>query len=294
MSFKQAIISELTRVSEGHIWCEGAAWLQHSRQLLFSDVKKNAMYTYDPQTRQTELVVEPSNFANGNYVLSNGNVVTCEHGRRCISLRHRDNLASARILVEKFDGKRLNSPNDVVERQSDGTIWFTDPPYGITSDEEGYKSESQIIGCYVYCYDPADDSLVIATTDVQRPNGLVFSPDEKTLYVADMSVVDFPSCGLKHLKMFDVEDKRLLNGRLVYQVAQGIPDGMTVDRYGTLYCSSAEGILVLDRHMNLMGKIPVPETVSNCTFNDDETVLYITASTSVYCIELDCQTLAKI
>lgn len=294
MVFQDAILSPLRQVSSGHLWCEGAAWLPHSCQLLFSDVKKNALNIYDPHTKKTREITGYSHFSNGNYTLASGDVVSCEHGRRCLSVRHKDNLATASILVDKYDGRRFNSPNDVVERRSDGTIWFTDPPYGITSDEEGFRSESQIIGCYVYCYDPDSNTLTIATTDVQRPNGLVFSPDEQVLYVADMSVIDFPTYGLKHLKAFDVQGQTLKNGRLVYEVEKGIPDGMTVDRYGTLYCSSADGILVLSPQMALIGKVPVNETVSNCTFNQDETTLYITASTSVYSIDLDCRILSKL
>ncbi len=294
MSYKEAILSELVKVSGGHIWCEGAAWLQHLDQLLFSDVKKNAMYVYDPKSKETTLVTDQSNFSNGNYALSNGDVVTCEHGRRCLAIRSKDNLSVAKIIVDKFDGKRLNSPNDVVERKSDGTIWFTDPPYGIISDEEGFKSESQMIGCYVYCYNPATNYLNIATSDVQRPNGLVFSPDESTLYVADMSIVDFPTQGLRHIKSFDIEGEKLVNGRLVYEVEKGIPDGMTVDNFGTLYCSSAEGVLILNANMVLIGKIPIPESVSNCTFDDVQKTLYITASSSVYAIEIDCEALSMI
>ncbi|WP_220149617.1 SMP-30/gluconolactonase/LRE family protein [Psychromonas sp. B3M02] len=294
MSFSSAMLSELTLVSGGHIWCEGAAWLPHSKQLLFSDVKKGVLYLFDSNTQETILVTEQSNYANGNYTLSNGDVITCEHGRRCISLRSKDNLAIAKVMIEKLDGKRLNSPNDLVERKSDGTIWFTDPPYGITSDEEGYKAESQIIGCYIYCYDPSRDTLTIATSDIQRPNGLVFSPDESILYVADMSIVDFPTQGLKHLKAFDVDGCRLSNGRLVYEVEQGIPDGMTVDKFGTLYLSSGEGVIVLNKKMQLLGKIFTSETVSNCTFDDQEKTLYITASSSVYAIEIDTKVLSHL
>ncbi|MEJ6120521.1 SMP-30/gluconolactonase/LRE family protein [Vibrio sp. 2-Bac 85] len=294
MPFSEAIVSPLRRVSEGHIWCEGAAWLPHSNQLLFSDVKKGALHLYDVDTQSTLLVTDQSNYANGNCTLSSGDVISCEHGRRCISLRSKDNLAIAKVIIEKLDGKRLNSPNDLVERKSDQTIWFTDPPYGIISDDEGFKSESQIVGCYVYCYDPKTEQLTIATTDVQRPNGLVFSPDESILYVADMSIVDFPTQGLKHLKAFDVNGSTLSNGRLVYEVEHGIPDGMTVDQFGTLYLSSSEGILVLSKEMQLLGKIATTETVSNCTFDSAEKTLYITASTSVYAIDIDTACLSKL
>lgn len=147
-----------------------------------------------------------SNYVNGNALDNEERVVSCEHGRRGISRTEKD--GSVIMLVDKIDGKRFNSPNDVVVR-SDGTIWFTDPPYGIISDEEGYKSESQIIGCYVYCYDPNDNKISIATSDVQRPNGLAFSPDEKWLYVADMSIADFPLHGRHELRIYPVQGKTL-------------------------------------------------------------------------------------
>lgn len=288
MSFSHAIKSDLKVVSSGHVWCEGAAWMQHSSKLLFSDVKSNKLFYYDEVTDSTVLVMDESHFSNGNTVLANGDIVSCEHGRRCLSLRKAEHLDKPRILIEKFEGKRFNSPNDVTEKVSDGTIWFTDPPYGIINDNEGYKSESQIIGCYVYCYDPNTQSVNIATTDIQRPNGLAFSPDEKTLYVADMSIVEFTMSGMKHLKAFDVENNRLVNGRYIFEIQEGIPDGMTVDKNGLIYCSSAEGIIVINPEtQSQVGKIPVPEVVSNCTFNQTQTRLYITASTSVYCIDLD-------
>ncbi|MGX9417816.1 SMP-30/gluconolactonase/LRE family protein [Vibrio sp. WJH972] len=295
MSFKSALDSELSVISSGHCWCEGVAWMPHSSKLIFSDVKRNCLYYYDESTQETVLVTDQSNFSNGNATLCNGNVVSCEHGRRCLSIRKSDDLATATVLIDRFDGKRLNSPNDVIERKSDGTIWFTDPPYGIISDDEGFKSESQIIGCYVYCYDPVTQVLTIATTDIQRPNGLVFSPDESILYVADMSIVDFPTCGNKHIKAFDVSGNKLSNGRFIYEVQNGIPDGMTVDRFGQIYSSSAEGILVINPTTgHLIGQIDVPEMVSNCTFNEDETRLYITASTSVYAIEINTQLISKL
>jgi gluconolactonase len=295
MSFTRALKSDLSVLSSGHWWCEGAAWIGHSSKLLFSDVKRNSLYYFDQNTLETVLVTDQSHFSNGNVVLSNGDIVSCEHGRRCLSIRKSNDLAAARVLVDRFDGKRFNSPNDVIERQSDGTIWFTDPPYGIISDHEGFKSESQIIGCYVYCYDPKTESVTLATTDIQRPNGLAFSPDETILYVADMSIVDFPTCGNKHIKAFDVIGKQLANGRFIYEVEKGIPDGMTVDQFGQIYSSSAEGILVIEGSSGrLLGQINVPEMVSNCTFNDDESRLYITASTSVYSIDIDTQLISTL
>lgn len=189
--------------------------------------------------------------------------------------------------MEYFEGKRLNSPNDVIVK-SDGTIWFSDPPYGIINNGEGYAAHSQIIGCYVYCYNEHTKELTIATTDVQRPNGLAFSPDEKILYVADMSIVEFPNQGRHELRAFDVADNQLLNGRKLLEIEPGIPDGFRVDKYGHIFCSCEDGIWVISPLGEKLAKIFVPERVSNCTFGGyGQDILYITATTSVYAIKLN-------
>ncbi|MDR1745573.1 MAG: SMP-30/gluconolactonase/LRE family protein, partial [Planctomycetota bacterium] len=222
---------------------------------------------------------------NGNYLDRQGRIVSCEHGRRCISRTEKDGKVA--VLVDKYDGKRLNSPNDLVVK-SDGTIWFSDPPYGIIGDEEGFRSASQVIGCHVYRFDPESGDLAIATLDVERPNGLAFSPDEKLLYVADMSIVEFPAKGRRQLNVYDVVDGvRLANCRKLAEIAPGIPDGFRVDRAGRIFCSCEDGVQVVLPGGNIVGKIRVPERVSNCTFGGrDEDVLYITATTSLYRIRL--------
>ena len=245
------------------------------------------MYRWD-RSGKVALFREQSNYANGNTLDRQGRLISCEHGRRGISRTDADGVA--RILVDRFDGKRFNSPNDVVVK-SDGSIWFSDPPYGILGDVEGYKSESQIVGCYVYRFDPSSDEISAVATDVQRPNGLAFSPDESRLYVADMSIVDFPTQGRRHLAVYEVVDgQRLVNPRVLASITPGIPDGFRVDRAGHLFCSCEDGILVLDSDGKRLGKIIVPERVSNCTFggpNQDE--LFITATTSLYRVCLATQ-----
>ena len=175
--------------------------------------------------------------------------------------------------------------------KSDGSLWFSDPPYGIVGDAEGFKSESQIIGCYVYRFDPETGEITAVATDVQRPNGLAFSPDESRLYVADMSIVDFPLQGRRHLLVYDViEGRRLSNPRVLAQIEPGIPDGFRVDQCGNIFCSCEDGILVLAGDGQRIGKIGVPERVSNCTFGgpaQDE--LFITATTSLYRVRLATQ-----
>lgn len=270
---------QLERLCAPAIWAEGPVWLPQQDAVVFSDVKGNCMFRW---SRQGELSLwrSPSHYANGNARDAEGRVISCEHGRRGISRTEND--GEVQMLVDRVDGKRFNSPNDLAVR-SDGTIWFTDPPYGITGDEEGYKSESQVIGCYLYCFDPRDGSLNIAASDLQRPNGLAFSPDESLLYVADMSIVDFPTLGRRELRVYEVDGRELNAGRRFVTVAPGFPDGFCVDKAGNLFCSCADGVLIFDSQGKQLGKIEVPERVSNCTFGGpDGNELYITATTSLY------------
>ncbi|BEN32018.1 TPA: SMP-30/gluconolactonase/LRE family protein [Serratia marcescens] len=271
--------ARLERLCSPAIWAEGPVWLPQEDAVVFSDVKGNRMFRWS-RRGELSLYRSPSHYANGNARDGEGCVVSCEHGRRGISRTESD--GEVRLLIDRVDGKRFNSPNDVAVR-SDGTLWFTDPPYGIIGDEEGYKSESQVIGCYLYSFDPRDGSLIIAACDLQRPNGLAFSPDEKWLYVADMSIVDFPTLGRRELRVYAVNGRELEAGRRFATVEPGFPDGFCVDRVGNLFCSCADGVLVFDPEGRQIDKISVPERVSNCTFggpNGDE--LYITATTSLY------------
>ena len=268
-------------------WAEGPVWLPGEDAVVFSDVKANRMYRWNRDGKIT-IFREQANYANGNTLDRQGPLISCEHGRRGVSRTDSDGVA--RILVDRFDGKRLNSPNDVVVK-SDGSLWFSDPPYGIVGDAEGFKSESQIIGCYVYRFDPETGEITAVATDEQRPNGLAFSPDESRLYVADMSIVDFPLQGRRHLLVYDViEGRRLSNPRVLAQIEPGIPDGFRVDQCGNIFCSCEDGILVLAGDGQRIGKIGVPERVSNCTFGgpaQDE--LFITATTSLYRVRLATQ-----
>lgn len=276
--------ASLERLASPAIWAEGPVWLPEEDALVFSDVKGNRMFKWREKTG-VEVFREPSNYANGNTLDREGRLVTCEHGRRCVSRTGKNGKTT--ILVDRYDGKRLNSPNDVVVK-SDGSIWFSDPPYGIIGDEEGFKSESQVIGCYVYRFDPVSGETTAATIDVQRPNGLAFSPDEKILYVADMSIVEFPTQGRRRLTAYDVvEGKSLAHSRAVADITPGIPDGFRVDREGRIFCSCENGIQVLEADGTILGVIHIPERVSNCTFGGrEENLLYITATTSLYRIRL--------
>ncbi|MGC6248497.1 SMP-30/gluconolactonase/LRE family protein [Bisgaard Taxon 45] len=260
------------------IWAEGPVWLAEEKAVIFSDVKGNTMYRWTQKTG-TKVFRSPSYFANGNATDSAGHLITCEHGMRGISLTNKQ--GKRRLLVDKLDNKQLNSPNDVIVK-SDGTIWFTDPPYGILSDAEGKKAASEIIGCYVYCYDPQIDELNVATFHVMRPNGLAFSADESQLIVADMSVVEFAKSGLRHLVAFDVRGKQLENRRVIAEISPGIPDGFCIDHHNVIYCSCATGLVILLMDGTMLGRILLDKTTSNCTFGADQKTLFITATNSLY------------
>jgi len=276
----------LEKLCSPAIWAEGPAWIEHQACVIFSDVKGNRMFRWS-ESQGVSVFRAESDYANGNAVDAQGRLVTCEHGRRGISRTELD--GQRHLLVDRVEGKRFNSPNDVVVR-ADGTIWFTDPPYGIVSNEEGYKSESQVIGCYVYCFDPKSGHTTIVISDTQRPNGLAFSPDENWLYVADMSVVDFPQQGRRELRAYRIDGLTAVFSHRLAEVAPGIPDGFCVDKHGNVFCSCEDGVLIFSAEGQLLGKIAVPERVSNCTFGGSSAdELYITATTSLYRIKLATQ-----
>lgn len=263
------------------VWAEGPAWSKHSKTLVFSDVRGNQQFIWH-ENYGVQLFRKPSHFANGNAFTQQGDLITCEHQNRCISQTTFDKDGKYyQVLTNQFDGKRLNSPNDVIVK-SDGTIWFTDPPYGILSDAEGTTSPSDIIGCWIYCFDPSKKATQLATFNVMRPNGLAFTPDEKQMVVADMSVVEFPQQGLHELVMFDVENQKLTNRRTLAQISPGIPDGFCISSQGIIYCSCGNGLVILDLAGNTLGRIILDKCVSNCCFGDDEKTLFITATNSVY------------
>jgi len=278
--------ASVERLACGTRWGEGPVWFGDGRYLLWSDLPGDRIMRWDEATGTASVFRHPSDKANGNTRDRVGRLITCEHGGRRVTRTEYDGSIS--VLMDRWEGKRLNSPNDVVCK-SDGSIWFTDPPYGILSNREGYQAPSQINGCWVYRFDPATGETTVAAYDLQRPNGLAFSPDERTLYVADMSIVEFPTRGFRHLRAYDVVDGRTLaNGRFIAEVAPGIPDGFRVDHLGRIFCSSGEGIQVFTGGGRLLGVILVPERVSNCTFGGAGwDTLYITATSSVYWLKLN-------
>ncbi len=227
---------------------------------------------------------QPSNFANGNTRDRQGRLISCEHGGRRVTRTEID--GSITVLADSYNGKRLNSPNDVVVK-SDGSIWFTDPTYGILSDYEGYKSEPEQKTRNVYRIDPASGEVEIAVDDFVQPNGLAFSPDETKLYVADSSYSHDVSRP-RHIRVFDVVDgKTLTNGKEFCHLDSGLPDGFRLDTAGNLWTSAGDGVHCFSPEGTLLGKIKVPQTVANLTFGGPKkNRLFITATKSLYSIYL--------
>jgi gluconolactonase len=269
------------RLWTGGRWLEGPAWFAAGRYLLFSDIPNNRLMRYDETDGSVSAFRNPSNNCNGNTVDHQGRLVTCEHLTRRVTRTNFD--GSITVIADMFDGKRFNSPNDVVVR-SDGTIWFTDPSYGISSDYEGDAAEPEQDGCHVYCIDPTNGKVSRVATDFVRPNGLAFSPDEKTLYIADTGATHKKN-GPKHIRKFSVEGTELSDKGMFATCTSGLFDGFRVDRAGRIWSSAGDGVHCFDPDGTLIGKVLIPEMVSNVAFGGvKRNRLFITARQSLYSV----------
>lgn len=270
-------------IASGFDWVEGPVWFGDQNCLLFSDIPNNRIMRYIPGVG-TSVFRAPSNFANGHTRDREGRLVSCEHGTRRVTRTELD--GSITVIADRFEGKRLNSPNDVIVA-SDGAIWFSDPHYGIMTNYEGFRSEQEL-PCNVYRVDPSG-KISAVLTDFNCPNGLTFSPDESRLYVADTGrmFTDDP----QHIRAFDVgRDFSLSGGDVFHVIRPGCADGMRVDSDGNLWSSAGDGVHCIAPDGRLLGKLRVPETVSNICFGGrGRHQLFITATTRVYAISLNRQ-----
>jgi gluconolactonase len=273
----------LEELYAGCRWAEGPVWFGDAQQLLWSDIPNERMMRWVPDGG-VSVFRAPSNFANGNTRDRQGRLISCEHGTRRVTRTEPD--GSMTVLAESYQGRRLNSPNDVIVR-SDGTIWFTDPTYGILSDYEGYQAEPEQATRNVYRLDPLTGDLAVVVSDFLQPNGLAFSPDETRLYVAD-SGASHDETAARHIRIFDIGDGgTVTNGRVFSEIDNGIPDGMRVDVSGNVWSSAADGVHCFAPDGTLIGKIKVPQTVANLTFGGPRrNRLFITATQSLYAIYL--------
>ncbi len=271
------------------MWSEGPVWLPGSHSVRWSDIPNNRILEHDARSGDTRVHREDVEFTNGRTLDLDGRVVQCCQGRRSVE-REVDGVVTT--IVDRFEGRRLNSPNDVVVA-SDGAIWFTDPPYGILSNVEGHQADPEYDGCFVFRYDEATGELRPVVTDMVHPNGLAFSPDERVLYVADSGwIVD--KSAPRHIRAYDVVEGRCENPRVFAEVRPGVPDGFRVDVEGRVWTSSEDSVQVFAPDGTLLERIPVPEKVGNLCFGGaDGSDLYIVASTSLYRIRTTTRQAAR-
>jgi gluconolactonase len=272
--------ARVEKLATGCRWAEGPAYFPAGRYVIWSDIPNDRIMKWDETTGEASVFRQPAGYTNGNTVDRQGRLVSAQHGLRSITRTEFDGTVTT--LADRHDGKRLNSPNDVVV-SSDGAIWFTDPPYGIDSDYEGHKSDPEVDGNHVYRIDPATAAITRVADDFVRPNGLAFSPDETKLYVTDTGHPD------RHCRVFDVDlDKGTLTGGDVWAKAtNGGFDGFRFDTEGRCWMSAADGVHCLDPDGTLLGKVFIPEPVANLVFGGPKrNRLFICGTSSLYSVML--------
>jgi len=280
-------LAKIERLATGFRWSEGPVWFGDGRYLLWSDIPNNRIMRWDEETGTVNVFRKPSNFANGNTRDRQGRLLTCEHGTRRVSRTEYDGTITT--VAHRFDGKPLNSPNDIVCK-SDGSIWFTDPPFGILGFYEGYVAKPEL-PTNVYRVDAKGGAPTVATGDVSRPNGLAFSPDESKLYVVEAGTTP------RAIVVFDVVGgTKLENKRKFIDPGPGTPDGFRCDVDGNLWCGwgmgqeGLDGVHVFNPDGKLIARINLPERCANLCFGGTyRNRLFMVASTSLYSLYVNTQ-----
>jgi gluconolactonase len=283
------------RVATGFRWAEGPVYFPAGRYVLFSDIPNNRILRYSEDDGHVSVFRQPSMNSNGNTIDREGRLITCEHSGRRVTRTELD--GSITIIADKYNGKKLNSPNDAVVA-SDGSIWFTDPIYGIGGNYEGVKAAPEQEKHNVYRVDPKSGDVKVVVDDFVEPNGITFSPDEKKLYVIDTGFTDGPD-NPSHIRVFDVDvgAGKVSNGKVFAEMPKpSITDGMRSDRDGRIWCSvgwgdpNEDGVRCYTPDGDLLGKIHIPETVANLCFGGTfRNRLYICGSTSLYAVYTSVQ-----
>lgn len=270
------------RLHTGCRWSEGPVWFGDARHLLWSDIPNDRILKWDEASGAVSVYRSPANYANGHTRDLQGRLVSCEHGGRRVTRTEID--GSITVLAERHDGRRLNSPNDVVVK-SDGSIWFSDPVFGIAGEYEGGRAEPELPQ-NLYRIDGESGELTVAAEDLRGPNGLAFSPDEKTLYL-----VESRARPNRAILAFDVTGKTLTNRRLFIDAGEGTPDGFRLDVDGNLWCGWGMGRDDLDGEMVFnplgtpIGRIRLPERCANLCFGGPKNNrLFMAASRSLYAL----------
>src|SRR5579859_598933 len=281
-------LAAVERLATGFRWAEGPVWFGDGRYLLWSDIPNDRIMRWDEETGVTSIFRKPSNFANGHTRDRQGRLVSCEHGGRRVSRTEYDGTIT--VLVDRFEGKRLNSPNDIVVK-SDDTIWFSDPPFGILGNYEGHKSEQELPG-NLYRFDPRTGETKVVGGEIEGPNGLAFSPDEKILYVVECRTTP------RHILAYDVVDggARLANRRILIDAGPGTPDGFRVDEDGNLWCGwgmgdpALDGVMIFSPEGAPIGHIALPERCANVCFGGvKRNRLFMASSQSIYALYVNTQ-----
>lgn len=278
------------RLWTGARWAEGPAWFGDGRYLLFSDIPNNAILRWTEETGKVSKFRTPSNFSNGNTRDRQGRLITCEHDTRRVTRTEPDGTIT--VLTDRYQNKRLNAPNDVVVH-SNGSIWFTDPGYGILSNYEGHVDKFEL-PTNVYRLDPSSGEIIVVSDEFIRPNGLCFSPDEKLLYIVDTGQ---PADKPHPIKVFSVLDgKKLSNGRLFCDMGKGTSDGIRCDIDGNVWAAAGgggegyDGVHIFAPDGKLIGKICLPEICANLCFGGAKyNRLFMTASQSLYSLYVNTQ-----
>jgi gluconolactonase len=282
-------LARIERLATGFRWCEGPVWFGDQRALLWSDIPNNRMMRWDEETGAVSVFRKPSNFANGHTRDRQGRLVSCHHGTRSVTRTEHDGTIT--VLAEGYRGKRLNSPNDVVVK-SDGSIWFTDPTFGILGNYEGHPATPEL-PTNVYRVDPSTGEIAAAIEGIANPNGLAFSPDEKLLYVVE--------CAPRRILVHDMDGAGRIagKGRVLIDPGMGTPDGFRCDVEGNLWCGwgmgseELDGVRVFSPAGKAIGHIHLPERCANLCFGGlKRNRLFMAASQSVYALYVNTQGVA--
>lgn len=282
-------LAKVERIASGLRWSEGPVWFGDGRYLLWSDIPNNRIMRWDEETGAVSVFRKPSNNSNGNTRDRQGRLLTCEHDTRRITRTEYDGTIT--VIADRFEGKPLNSPNDIVCK-SDGSIWFTDPPFGILGNYEGHVARPEL-PTNVYRWDPDSKQLAVVTGEVNRPNGLAFSPDESKLYIVEAGITP------RVIRVYDVIDggRRLANPRpFVTAEPNGTPDGLRVDVDGNLWCGwgmgaeGLDGVSVFNPSGKIIGRIDLPERCANVCFGGlKRNRLFMCGSTSMFSLFVNTQ-----
>jgi len=281
-------LAGMERIAHGYRWAEGPVWFGDGRFLLWSDIPNNRIVKWEEETGAVSVFRKPSNFANGNTRDRQGRLVTCEHGGRRVSRTEYDGTIT--VIADRYQGKPLNSPNDVVVK-SDGSVWFTDPPFGLLGYYEGYLAKQEL-PTNVYRVDGATGELTVVADDVNCPNGLAFSPNESILYVIESRSTP------RNVLAYDVVDggRRIANRRTLIAAGPGTPDGMRCDIDGNLWCGwgmgdpALDGVAIFNPDGRLIGRIDLPERCANLCFGGTyRNRLFMASGKSVYALYVNTQ-----